>query len=74
MKSIKEVEAVTQKYVNTNIRIVRYQFLCISSFGSCFSFLSRESHINGKETRLLFKASLVYNATHNQASYLVKTE
>lgn len=50
MKSVKEIEAITQKYLNTNIRVVRCQILCISSFGSCFSFLSRESHTNGRVT------------------------
>ena len=42
MKSVKEVAAVTQIYVNTNIRVVRLHFLCISSFQGCFSHLSKK--------------------------------
>lgn len=46
MKSTKEVVAVIQTYVNTNIREVRLQFLCISSF--------QENGSNARETVTFF--------------------
>lgn len=67
MKSIKEVVAVTQNYVNTNIRVVRLQFLCISSFQGCFSHLSKKI-VQMAETQLFFESNLVCSTTQGQAS------
>jgi len=65
MKSFKEVVAVTQNYLNTNVRVARLQFLCIGS--RLFLTSAKENGSNGRETQLCTLCEIKHHTVGNKA-------